>query len=363
MEERVVKDIQALAEASGDLRSRLSVVLGLALFIVALTGGLALSLIRRWVIRPVAGLRTAAARIAAGDFEHRVPIPTRAPADEMTALSTEVNHMASMVKRMQTERIEQERLAAIGELVRRLAHNLRNPLSGIRGLAELTRSDAAAFGPAADEARENQDRIIKAVDRFEGWLADLLRVTKPTRVEPAPTDVPRWLAGLVEAHRPSAQTRGITLELDTTAAPATAEFDARHLEHAVSALISNALEAATVSISGHHTARVRVSSHANHPTNGQCARSWEIRVEDTGPGIPPHIRESIFKPYFTTKKDGNGIGLASAQQVARAHGGEITVWGCREAAFDGKAFTLTGAALVIRLPLAGPTTGFDDRSG
>lgn len=350
MEQRVVVDIQKLAETSADLRTRLSVVLGLALLLVFLTGTLAFSLVRRWVVGPVADLRTAALRIASGDFEHRVPIPERAPADEMTALSTEINHMAAMIRRMQTEQIEQERLAAIGELVRRLAHNLRNPLAGIRSLAELTRSDAAGAGEAADDVRESQTRIIATVDRFEQWLSDLLRVTKPTQVEHVEADPRAWLAGLVDAHRPYARTHGVKLELAADRAPPTAHFDPSHLEQAVTAIIANALQAAA----GNPTVppedrRVRV---VVEPARDGNTGLWEIRIEDTGPGVPPDLRESIFKPYFTTKADGNGIGLAVAQQIVRSHGGEIRVEDRTNGSGGPESSHASGATFVIRLPLA-----------
>lgn len=355
MERRVIDDMQQLAHAGADLRSRLGVVLGLALLLVALTAALALLLFRRWVVHPVAGLRTAAARIAAGDFEHRIPVPVPAPGDELTALSTEVNHMAGMVKQMQSERVEQERLAAIGEMVRRLAHNLRNPMAGIRGLAELTRSDVASLGPVASDVVETQNRIISTVDRFEGWLADLLNVTKPAQIHAEPTDVSVWLTGLVESHRALAQTKGVWLDLDLADGPRTATVDPRHLEHAVSAILSNAIEAAASSSAkrrGGLPPRVVVrSAICESGQNGKHGKSWELRVTDNGEGVPPDLRESIFKPYFTTKKDGNGIGLAVAQQVVRAHGGRIDVEDAGTAA--GAAGTGSGAAFVLRLPIDG----------
>ncbi|GEM_PF-588740 len=365
MEQRLVDDIKKLADSSADLRSRLALVLGLSFLLATLTAILAYALLLRWVVRPVRNLRTAAERIAAGDFDHRIPLPASTRADEIFALSTEVNHMATMVNQMQIERIDQERLAAIGELVRRLAHNLRNPLAGIRGLAELTRSEVATLGNVAADVRENQDRIITAVDRFELWLTDLLSVTKPTQIECSTVNIPRWLAGLVDAHRPLAQMWGVKLDLDTSSGPTLAPIDPRHLEHAVSAILSNGLEAAA---SNTHTPealrQVRVSSRVIQPSGIESY--WELRIDDTGSGIPNSVRSSIFKPYFTTKQDGNGIGLAVARQVVRAHQGEIFVNDSEltpphapEATSVIKCGESCGTAFVIRLPLATsqPPTG------
>lgn len=350
MEKRVVDDIRDLAESGARLRVRLFVVLGLALALVVLTAVLAILLVRRWILRPVSLLRTAAARIAAGDFEHRIPVSSAARADEITSLSTEVNHMAGMVKQMQAESVEQARLAAVGEMVRRLAHNLRDPLNGIRGLAEFTRMNARDLGPAGETVRESQDRIIHSVDRFGGWLSDLLNVTKPATIHAQPTDAARWLAGLVEAHAPLAQTRGVALTLDQGLDSATAVFDPRHLEQAVSAILSNAIEAAANHARLSRLPSVRVASRLVQ--DAQPGQSWELSIEDSGPGVPPDLRDSIFKPYFTTKRHGSGIGLAVAHQVVRAHGGQISVEdvepGPQEA---GQTPGSAGARFRIRLPL------------
>ena len=80
------------------------------------------------------------------------------------------------------------------------------------------------------------------MDRFEKWLNELLGATRPMTIQPEPTEVARWLTGLVDAHRPMAQTRGVDLSLDTTDSPSTVAFDSRHLEHALSAMLSNAIE-------------------------------------------------------------------------------------------------------------------------
>lgn len=355
MERSAVQDLRSLVHSSDVIRSRLAIVLSLSLLVAVLTAFLALTLMRRWVVNPVARLRAATARIASGDFDHRIALPLAGRGDELVQLSGEVNHMAGMVNRMQTERIEQERLAAVGELVRRLAHNLRNPLSGIRSLAELSRTEAASLGPQATDLSEAQNRIIAAVDRFERWLSDLLNVTKPTQLHREPVSTRPWLAGLCEAHRPQALGKKLAFEIDQAQAPDEAVFDPRHLEHALSAIVSNALEAtaarhSAAGLPGTQSVGVHITSSVVNANNPALA-AWEIRVEDDGPGIPGHLRESIFKPYFTTKRDGNGIGLAVAQQVVRAHGGQITV---------SEAARPPGAAFVIRLPLvqsSKPTQG------
>jgi two-component system, NtrC family, sensor kinase len=320
------------------VRRKLLVSVMWAFVAAALLAGLALVLVRRWVLRPVAELRKAAVRIAGGDFRHRVNAQGR---DELAQLAGEVDHMAGMIDRMLAERVERERLAAVGEMVRRLAHNLRNPLAGIRGLAELTR-DEVTSNP---ELKDAQERIIGSVDRFEHWLSDLLSVTKPLAVNPERAKVEPLLKGLVEAHRPMARTKEISLVLDMEGAPAEACFDPRHLEHSLVAILTNAIQASPAK------STVRISARTV-----LAADSWEVRIADQGPGVPADIVEKIFNAYFTTKKDGNGIGLAVAQQVVRAHGGRITV----EHGLNGSVESPgmrgggPGATFVVRIPVAPP---------
>lgn len=334
-ERHVVEGASASVVQDASIRRYLLVVLGLSFLWAALVSAQGFLLMRRWVTRPVSELRIAAARIGAGDFDHRVPV---AGADELGQLSREVNHMAEMVRTMQDERVERERLAAIGEMVRRLAHNLRNPLAGIRGLAEVSRADL----PPQSDLRDNQDRIIAAVDRFEKWLRELLNATSPLTIHPEPTPVRPMLEGLVLTHRPVANTRGVELVLDASGAPTEAPLDARHLEQALVALVANAIDASPVG----GTVRITAS---RTPT------TWEVVVTDQGAGVRPEIRDQIFKPYFTTKRDGNGIGLAVAQQVVAAHGGRILV---EAAVLQGQqpAGAGPGACFRVRLPM-GATTG------
>lgn len=344
-EAKLVDDTQLALRHGVDVRHRLGVLLAIVLLITALCIALGLSLIRRWVLSPVQNLRSAAARFAAGDLTYRLHAPENSQQrDELAQLAREFNQMASMIRSLQDERVEREKLAAIGEMMRRLVHNLRNPLGGIRGLAELTRSEL----PTTDtDLREIQGRIIATVDRFERWLNDLLRVTRPAQVHPIKTEVRQWLQGLVETHHPSAQTRGVTFSLNTDHAPNHATFDPSHLEHALSALISNALEAC-----GHDGEGGRIELLAR-----ETGQTWELRVTDSGPGIPESLHEQVFAPYFTTKPEGTGIGLASVVQVVRAHDGQV--WIDTALSPQNGDIRRPGASFVIRLPLAGPS----DQSG
>jgi signal transduction histidine kinase len=303
--ERAIEDMGLATGHATELRGKVLFSLVVAGVSVVLVGGLGALLVRRWILRPVRRLREAASLLSRGNLSHRIPVEG---GDELALLSSEVNAMAQMIGVMQDERIERERLAAVGEMVRRVAHNIRNPLAGIRSLAELTRSDLNDASPLA----ENQDRIVRTIDRFEGWVQMLLTATRPLQVSPANTAVRPWMQGIVDSHRPAAERAGVVLELDDAGTPNVACFDAGLLEQAVAAILDNAIGATD------RGKRVRVEVTAS-------AKTWEIAIRDEGPGVPGDIREKIFTPYFTTRRDGTGLGLAMAKQVVDQHSGRIEV--------------------------------------
>jgi signal transduction histidine kinase len=336
IERQVVNGAYDALDFSRGIRPWLLVVLGASVLGMALAGALGVVLVRRWVVRPVGVLRGAADRLAKGDFAHRVPEMGK---DELGLLSAEINHMAGMISTMQEERVERERLAAVGEVVRRIVHNLRNPLAGIRSLAELSRAEL----PAESAARESQDRIVSTVDRFERWLKELLSATAPLQLEAAPHPVRPWLLRTVDPLRPMAAARNVALDIDLERAPERATFDPRHLEHALVGIVTNGIQASP--------AGQAVTIRSSVCQDGQ---TWEIRVSDRGPGVPAELVDKVFRPYFTTKRDGNGIGLAVAKQVVEQHGGRVWVEPSENETQNesGQGDTGPGAVFVVRIPLA-----------
>jgi len=323
VESQVASNAGLTLEHVSSLRRNLTIAMTLSLIGAVLVATLGFLLMDRWIVRPVGALREAAQRIGSGDFDHRVPVNGN---DEIARLSGEVNRMASMVARLQEERIQRERLAAAGQMLRRLVHNLRNPLSGIRSLAELSADDA----PRGSELRENQSRIVATIDRFETWLSDLLHRTSPVNLSIETVHVPEWLEAIAETHRAAASARDVTLITVPETAPDGAGFDPGHLEQAVSVVLANAIEASP------RGATVRLQAERDAGGGG-----WWIQVTDEGGGVADDLRDRIFEPHFTTKPGGIGIGLAFALEVVRAHGGRIAI----------SASESGGAAFRIDLPL------------
>ena len=326
LEARLIQEAGLSADHAVQVRKRLRATLVssvVSVLIVLVTAGW---LFRRWVLVRVDRLGLAAERIGRGEFDHRVEVTGD---DELDRVGRQLNEMTETIETMQAERIDRERLAAIGDMGRRLAHNIRNPLGGIRSLAELSALELDEASPV----REHQHRIIRTVDQFTRWLQDLLSVSNPLAVRIRPVELPDLLAELVDSHKALAESRGVSLSLDVGGAPGAVGLDRSHFEHVVSALVTNAIQACR------RGGQVEVSVESD-------AAVWRLLVRDDGTGIAPEHLRAMFAPYFTTKQGGTGIGLAQAKRVVVEHGGRI--WAENRAEAGSGA---TGATLIVELPL------------
>lgn len=305
IEGRIIEDAQLVNDYGEHLRVVIYAIISIAIIGAILMSVFSVVLLRRWVMLPVEHLRLGAQRFGQGDFGHTIPITTQ---DELGQLGEEFNHMSSFIVSMQNERVERERLAAMGEMAQRTVHNLRTPLAGIRALAETTQREL----PDNPEIQDIQARIIQSVDRFEGWLQGMLRVSSPLQLHPRAFSPSELIQGVIDAHRGAAASRSVEIRLEDSGTPARCTGDPHHLEHAFTALLSNAIDYAP---SG-SAIEIALSSDAVH---------WGVRIQDHGPGIPSELHESVFRPYFTTRSGGTGIGLALVKRIVEQHHGVIEI--------------------------------------
>ena len=309
-----VRSIQG-TEKVQDLARSLTVIIVLLSLV---QGGILLFGIQRWLVRPLAEISRSTAVISTGNFRHRVDLRSR---DEMGNLAQAINRMAEELRQSQARLVQSERLAALGELVGYIAHNIRNPLASIRAAAQVGRDET----PQAGEAFQD---VIDTVDRLERWAQDLLSFMKPLGLNLVREDLSRLVRNAVSVLQNRVEDQGTRLVLDLHALPPV-ETDAQWMEQALAAVVANALEA-----SGPE-AVVRVSSHV-------AGNDAVVQVSDEGPGIQQDIANKIFDPYFTTKAGGVGLGLAMAKKVMTAHRGGISLQ-----SEPGKGTTVT-----LRCPLA-----------
>jgi two-component system sensor histidine kinase FlrB len=222
-----------------------------------------------------------------------------------------------------------QRLAALGEMAATLAHQIRTPLSA----ALLYASNAT--NPALAPVRRDEllNHAIDCLHNLEQLVSDMLGFARGATASDAPValgDISLAVSNAAQALvRPGQQ-------LSVAESPQSAVVcgNREALIGAVLNLVSNALQA------GGTSAAVRVDSRLD-------GRTAEIRVSDNGPGVSPALRQRIFEPFFTSRADGTGLGLAVVKSVAEAHGGEIRVDSA-----DRQDAEFHGACFVLRLPLA-----------
>ena len=225
--------------------------------------------------------------------------------------------------RHREDRLRQERLAALGQIAAGAAHEIRNPLTAVRGFLQLVSSQVSG------EPQAHYLRIVRQeIERIERITADLLVLARSWKITLSACSVGPLLESVVQLVLPRARERGIHVQLEAERGQAVVFADPERLEQVFLNLLGNALEA--VPPGGHVTVRA-------HPLPDGGV---EIGVRDDGPGIPREILPRIFEPFFTTKAGGTGLGLAVSESIVRSFGGQITV-----ASPPGR-----GATFTIRLP-------------
>ena len=203
-----------------------------------------------------------------------------------------------------------EKLAAIGELVARVAHDIRNPVTAARSLAQQLASEAGA--PFAAE----HTLILEELGRVERQVAALLRFARREELALEPLDLGALARDTMAALRPRLDGTGVRVVLET-AAGVTTRGDRERLRQVLINLVENACDAMAAGPSAPRALTVAV-------TNGGGA--GVVRVADTGPGIPADALPHLFEPFYSTKLSGTGLGLAIARRTVEAHGGRITAY-------------------------------------
>ncbi|MCE9589190.1 MAG: two-component sensor histidine kinase [Planctomycetes bacterium] len=239
-----------------------------------------------------------------------------------------------------------ERLAEMGTMTGGLAHEIKNPLSTINLNLQLLREDvdeiAEGLGaggvaltdiaPAqtrekVDRVRRRLDPLTREVQRLREILEDFLRFAGRVNLDRAPTDLNGLVTELADFFGPQAAAAGVRVRVETAPQPLTADADAGLLKQALLNLLINATqameEAQRLPGTPHGGARDLILRTERGKTHG--LDEVHIHVIDTGPGIAPDRLDKIFQPYFSTKKNGSGLGLPTTKRIIQEHGGAITV--------------------------------------
>ena len=231
------------------------------------------------------------------------------------------------MKRLQADAQRNDRLAALGHLAAGVAHEIRNPLSTIKGVALYI----ARRMPLGGREEEAAQRMIDEVERLDRVVSELLDFARPGSFETVQADLGEIIGRALRLAEADIKAKGIAVVQEMEPDFPMVKISPERLTQALLNLFLNAVQAMD------HGGTLRVSARTLPNA------LFSITVADTGPGIPAEIQASIFTPYFTTKPAGTGLGLAIVYQIAEGHGGRVSVG---NAAGQGAEFTLT-------LPLEG----------
>jgi len=253
---------------------------------------------------------------------------------------------------MEREMARTKGLTALGQLAASVAHELRNPLSSIKGAAQfLLREYASADMSAEDHEqmrgtlRDFLSIVVEEVDGLGRLTTDLLEFARPTPPQTSRSDLREVLHHEIAFLKPELTRLGVSRIEEVMAVnnPAWVEVDAGQIGRVLRNLLLNAAQAmaTTGGVSPDNVVTVVLQR------SGADGNSYAIVVEDEGPGIPEPLLEHLWEPFFTTKARGTGLGLAQVKQVITAHGGSVAAENIRTG----------GARFLLYVPAANPPGG------
>lgn len=310
------------------LGERLGAVLSIVAMLVGLVlAGAALLVARRLaqgMASPIEDLVAWSERMGRGE-----PLPPEAPAErrevrEVRALRAALRRASDEIAQGRERALEGARLLAWGELARRVAHEMKNPLTPLR----LAAHRLERAGEQAPIVREVAEVIAEETARLEEMARQFAALGRPPEGPPSEVDIAELMAGLLKSDVPP------HLDPSLSVAPGTSTIVAHYdaVLRAFRNLLRNAVESVEGKGGGH--VAVRVASMADG--------GIEVVIIDDGAGFPAGLAERIFEPDFTLKAGGTGLGLAVVRQIVSAHGGEVRA----RTVPDG------GAEFTVRLPAA-----------
>jgi signal transduction histidine kinase len=258
--------------------------------------------LQRDFVRPMSAVAHGAKRISEGYFDHRIP---EHGVEEVTQLARSINDMARDLADSRNALVESERQAALGALVPVVAHNIRNPIAGIRAAAQMI--------DYVDESVDSQDSrqaIIDTVDRLERWVSSLLSYLHPLQPHRTRSRLSKLLDDVLLTMRSKFEEKELHLNRRGWQTDPDLYIDVDLIEQAVYGLILNATEASPQG--GEITLTVEPSTS-----------SVNLTIEDQGSGLAFDPKPGSLSPGPTTKRLGTGLGIPFAFKVCHAHGGTI----------------------------------------
>lgn len=282
--------------------------------------------------RPIQDLSSAARRVAAGEFNFRVPSAERS--DEMGALSRVFNEMLAGLGRLRDveSRLNQaERSAVVGRLASAIAHEIRNPLNYINLSLDHLRTSLAPSDPQKRAVVEKLTAQLKSeVQRINARISEFLTYSRPAELEMQRVSLREIIDDALRIVEAQAAESNIETRIIQDAEIPRVVGDAESLRSLFTNLIINGVQA--IEGAGTLGGSLTVTLAADD------ARRVRVEVSDTGIGIPPESISQVFEPYYSTKDTGTGLGLAIVKKAVDDHRGTITV---TSKPGEGTTFTVT----------------------
>ncbi len=231
-----------------------------------------------------------------------------------------------------TEMLQAEHLATMGELAAGVAHEIRNPLAGIAGAIEIISKDV----PLDHPDREILDDLRQEVRRIEKVLNDLLAYARPKAPQFGMADLKETVARTLQFARQQIGSKNVEFSIQIPSPLPRFRMDPEQLQQVLLNLVLNGIQA--LDQEGKITLQAKVLSGSGTPNRPNYV---EVSVSDTGGGIPRDLMEKIFRPFYTTKRGGTGLGLSLCRRIISQHGGTLTA----------ESEVNKGSRFIIRLPM------------
>jgi len=290
-----------------------------AVLIVAGAGAVTICAVSMFVLayliqRPMVELQEKIGQVSEGNLNVAVSFAQRN--DEIGDLGRNFNHMMQQLResREEIQRLHRtqmsraEHMATLGELATGLAHEIRNPLAGIAGVIEIVGRDLPATSPARAVVKDVRSEIT----RISRTLTDLLETARPHTPQICRSNLNTTVEHAVMLARQQVLSKPIKIELLKAPDLTEVEHDSDQIHQVLLNLLLNAIQA----VEGSGTVRVEIGSRDGYAT---------VIVSDTGRGISAQNLPNIFRPFYTTKGDGTGLGLSLARRIVEDHQGRIEV--------------------------------------
>src|SRR5579864_5499643 len=279
---------------------------------------------------------------------NRFAVENRRQVQRLEDLSAKLEETNRQLRRAEAEARRAERLAALGQLSAGLAHEIRNPLGVIKGSAEMLIRKVAGSEPLVAELA---GYISSEVNRLNALVVRFLDFARPSKLELRPENISDVVEHALESASASFPNARVTVQRQYAPGLPQVALDRQLCEQVFVNLITNAFQSmaekngepdAAPDAIPEGTLRLSIAPEISNGEPGVC-----VTVEDSGPGVPPELREQIFNPFFTSKKSGVGLGLSIVAKIVDDHRGAIrldsnTTGGARFRVFFPQASSAAG---------------------